>query len=152
MELAIFKAERELLNSILQEYEKFERIKEELKAEDFSFQPWRDFYNQLLASEVPTDGWQSFLEAVTGPLREIAATLAAEQELTERRISFTEAQKVLKMLHLQAKVHTLTEQINMGKDETGADLSEAELKAKLTEFTNLRRQLSKEYPNFMTDI
>ncbi|HEX7715066.1 MAG TPA: DNA primase, partial [Bacillota bacterium] len=41
---AIFEAEKELLRSALQEYDKFERIKVELIAEEFTFKVWRDLF------------------------------------------------------------------------------------------------------------
>ena len=62
LQRAIFKAEKELLQSALQEYDKFKRIKEELIAEEFSFEIWRDLLNELKLIETSANSSEFIID------------------------------------------------------------------------------------------
>jgi DNA primase len=153
LQRAVFKAEKELLQSALQEYNKFERIKEELKAEEFSFKIWRDLFLQIKQVGLSSnDDFNLILEQINGSYREVAATLIAEQEVKNYCSDFEGSINRLKMFRLQEKVLLLTSEITTGRDQGGQALSEADLKIKVAEFTELKRKLQKEYPNFLAGI
>jgi DNA primase len=151
IQAAIFEAEKELLQIALQEYDKFARIKEELKAEDFQFAVWRDFFGALQDTEPAPENHQ-ILDELTGPIRELASTLLAEQQFKSGTGDLAGILNRLDMLRLKARIQKLTEQIATGKDDSGLQLSEADLKAKLLEFTELNRRLKKEYPSFSAEL
>lgn len=145
---AIFEAEKELLRSTLQEYDKFERIKVQLIAEEFTFKVWRDLFTAL--SDFHQSGVDSeiVLTELKSPLREIAASLLAEQTIKSSQSDLQGSVDRLKKLHLEARIQDLTGQITSGRDETGQVFSEDELHQKIKEFTELKRKLQKDYPHF----
>ncbi len=149
---AIFETEKELLQLALQEYDKFERIKEELKVDEFSFQIWRELFLELQRVEPFVENSRIALAEIQGPFREVAASLIAEQEIKEAQSDLAACIQRLKMLHLREKVQSLTNQLTSGRDEEGKVLSDSDLKVKAKEFTELKRRLQKEYPQFSTGI
>lgn len=140
LQRAIFTAEKELLGLALQEYDKFERIKEELKADEFHFPIWRDLFIQLKTVQGPNDSTE-ILAKLTGPQRECASALLAEQELKSRRIDWDEAVEYHRKLRLKERIQQLTERLSTGRNENGQALSEEELKQIVVEFTELKRRL-----------
>jgi DNA primase len=152
LQKGIFEVEKELLQISLQEYDKFERINEELEAEDFSFAVWRELFSALKAGKGMDGSPQAALEELAGSLREIAVTLIAEQEVKNNPPDLTGVLNRLKMLRLQAKIQELTDQITAGRGPDGRMLDEADLKAKVLEFTELKRRLQKEFPHFSAEI
>lgn len=151
LQAAIFDAEKELLQIALQEYDKFERIKVELKADDFQFAVWRDLFAALQDTE-PASERNLILDELMGPARELASTLLAEQQFKSGFGDLTGILNRLNMLRLKERIQKLTEQIATGKDESGVQLSETALKTKLCEFTELNRKLKKEYPSFSAEL
>lgn len=152
LQRAIFKAEKELLQSALQEYNKFKRIKEELKVEEFSFEIWRDLFSEIKRLEFSEEGFRKIFDEIGSVFREIAVGLIAEQEVGNYCSDFEGSINRLKMLRLQEKIQNLTNQISSGRDQSGHTLSEPDLKVKIHEFTELKRKLQKEYPNFSAGI
>jgi DNA primase len=142
---AIFETEKELLQFALQEYDKFKRIKEELKAEEFSFETWRDLWLEIERVEA-SENSRIILAEIHGSFQELAASLLAEQEVKESGLDLEGSIQRLKMLHLQEQTQNLTNQLTTGRDEYGQPLSEIDLKIKAKEFTELKRKLHKEHP------
>ncbi len=140
LQQAIFTAEKELLGLALQEYDKFERIKEELKADEFHFPIWRDLFIQLKTVQGSNDATE-ILAKLTGPQRECASALLAEQELKSRRINWEEAVEYHQRLRLKERIQQLTERLSTGTNQNGQALSEEELKQVVVEFTELKRRL-----------
>lgn len=149
---AIFETEKELLHIALQEYDKFKRIKEELKAEEFSFEIWRDLLLEIERVGALVEDSGIILAEIQGPYQEIAASLIAEQEVKESQVDLEGNIQRLKMLRLQEKAQNLTEQLTTGKDEKGQTLSATDLKIKAKEFTEIKRRLQKEFPQFSAEI
>jgi DNA primase len=145
---AIFETEKELLQFALQEYDKFKRIKEELKAEEFSFEIWRDLLLEIGRVEASVEDSRTILVDIQGSFQEVAASLIAELELKESGSDLEGSIQRLKMLNLQERVQNLTNQLTTGKDEYGQALSETDLKIKAKEFTEIKRKLHKQYPQF----
>lgn len=152
LQKAIFEVEKELLQLALQEYDKFARIKEELKAEDFRFEVWRTLFKALDQINLTGTDSEIILNELTSSTREIAATLLAEHEVRDKPVDLTGILNRLKMLHLQEAIQSLTNQISTGRDVNGQVLSEAELKTKILEFTELKRRLQKDFPHFTAEI
>jgi DNA primase len=152
LQKGIFESEKELLQISLQEYDKFERIKEELEAEDFSFTVWRELFIALKLGKNPNGSPKTAVAELTGSLREIAVTLIAEKEVKNQPEDLAGILNRLKMLRLQAKILELTDQITAGRGPDGQMLSEADLKVKVLEFTELKRRLQKEFPHFSAEI
>ncbi len=147
----IFEAEKELLQSALQEYDKFTRIKEKLTVADFHFDIWRELFSAINElSDAPEN--QHILNELSGSFRELAATLLAEQEFRSTHGDIEGILDHLQMLHMKERIQFLTERIATGRDETGMTLSEPELKRIMLEFTELNRKLKKEYPRFSADL
>lgn len=151
LQKALFDAEKELLQSILQEYDKLERIKEELKPEELYFEIWRELYKEILTKNSVPDFVQ-ILEEIGGNYREVAATLLAETQVKNRQVDVTGLLYRIKMLRLQELIQNLTVQISTGKKLTGELLTEADLKKCILEFTELKKKQQKEYPNFTAEI
>jgi DNA primase len=149
---AIFETEKELLQIALQEYDKFKRIKEELKAEEFSFEIWRDLYLEIERVGASVKDSRIVLAEIQGPFQEVAASIIAEQEVKESQADLGGNIQRLKMLHLQEKAQNLTDQLTTGKDQNGQTLSATDLKLKAKEFTEIKRRLQKEYPQFSAEI
>lgn len=149
---AVFKAEKELLQFALQEYEKFERIKEELNPDELYFEIWRELYGELLNKPPSGADWGKFLEELEASQREVAVALMAESQIKDYRMDLEKILNRLKMLHLQEKIQNITNQIAIGKDQSGAVFTEAALKEKIREFTTLKNKLQREYPNFTGEI
>jgi DNA primase len=152
LQKAIFDVEKELLQLTLQEYDKLERIKEELEAKDFRFAVWRDLFTALEQGIDSVENSQSVLDELSSSVREVAATLLAEQEVKNQPRDLAGILSRLKMLHLQEKIQSLTNHISTGRDENGLELTETELKAKILEFTELKRRLQKEFPHFTAEL
>lgn len=146
-EKAVFKAEKELLQLALQEYDKFARIKKELTAGDFSFPLWRELFLQLENLEQLSSD-QLLLQELSIASREVAATLIAEQGIQDYQGDLEGLLMKLRMLHLQAEVQNLSSQIASGKNEAGQSLTDVDLKEKVLRFTELKRKLQKEFPHF----
>lgn len=149
---AIFQTEKELLQFALQEYDKFKRIKEELKLEEFSFAIWRDLLLEIERVEASSKDSQIILAEIQGPFQQVAASLIAEHEVKASQVDLEGSFQRLQMLHLQELVQNLTNQLTTGKDEHGLILSETDLKIKAKEFTEVKRRLQKQYPQFSTGI
>lgn len=145
---AIFDAEKELLQSALQEYEKFERIKEELITDELHFKIWQDLFRELINYQGSFRDEDQILSYLDGSLREVAASLIAEQKVKEHQVDLSGSLTKLKKLRLEEKIQNLTEQISAGKNESGHSYSEEEIKILIKEFTELKRKLQKEYPGF----
>lgn len=153
LQKAIFEVEKELLQSALQEYDKFARIKEKLNPDQLSFKVWREFWSDLLHQNPSDDNFQMILEGIRDTMRETAVTLMAEAEVKNlQSLDIDGMLHRLEMLRLQQKVQDLTKQISNGRDEKGNILSEADLKRKITEFTELKKKLQKNFPNFSAEI
>jgi DNA primase len=151
LQKAIYDAEKELLQFTLQEYDKLERIKEELEAKDFRFAVWRDLFTAL-EQGINAENPQAVLDELSSSTRETAATLLAEQEVKNHPCDLEGIINRLKMLHLQEKIQSLTNHISTGRDENGVELTETDLKAKILEFTELKRRLQKEFPHFTAEL
>ncbi len=149
---AVFETEKELLQFALQEYDNLKRIKEELKAEEFSFEIWRDLLLEIERVGALDKDSRIILAEIQGSFQEVAASLIAEQEVKESQADLGGNIQRLKMLHLQEQVQSLTEQLTSGKDENGKTLSEANLKMKAKEFTEIKRKLQKDFPQFSAEI
>ncbi len=149
---AIFETEKELLQFALQEYDNLKRIKEELKEEEFSFEIWRDLLLEIERVGASDKDSRIILAEIQGSFQEVAASLIAEQEVKESQADLGGNIQRLKMLHLQELVQSLTEQLTSGKDENGQTLSEANLKMKAKEFTEIKRKLHKDFPQFSAGI
>ncbi len=150
---AVFNVEKELLQSALQEYDNFARIKKELKAEDFSFSLWRNLYNELLTKDNRLDlEEQIALGIISESEREAAASLMAEQAVKGTVNLPEELINRRKALRLKEEIEFLTQQITSGRDESGLELSAEILKKKLQLFTDLNRNLQKNYPQFTAGI
>ena len=152
LQKAIFGVEKELLQLTLQEYDKFARIKEELKAEDFRFEVWRTLFTALDQKKLSAEGSEIVLDELASSTREIAATLLAEHEVRNKPGDLTGILNRLKMLHIQEAIQSLTNQISTGRDPNGQILGETELKTRILEFTELKRRLQKEFPHFTAEI
>jgi DNA primase len=152
LQRAIFAAEKELLQLTLQEYDKLERIKEELEAEDFRFAVWRDLFIALEQGFESNENSQIVLDELAGPVREVAAALVAEQEVKNGPSDVSGILKRLQMLRLQEKIQSLTRQISTGRDCNGLLLDESDLKTKIVEFTELKRRLQRDFPHFTAEI
>jgi hypothetical protein len=139
------------LQSALQEYDKFKRIKEKLNTEDLHFQIWRDLFEQLQQIE-PDIEISGVLTELTGPARELAVSLMAEQHFKSTHGDLPGIMNHLQMLRLKQQIQGLTEQISTGRDPTGRVFSETELKQKMTLFMELRRKFQKEYPSFSAEL
>jgi DNA primase len=150
---AIFEVEKELLQSALQEYDKFARIKEKLNPDQLSFEVWRQFWSDLLHQN-PTEGnFEAVLEGIQDAMRETAVTLQAEAEVKDIGVLDLDGMlNRLEMLRLQEKVQDLTEQISRGQGENGNIFSEVELKRKIVEFTELKKKLQKNFSSFSAEI
>ena len=149
---AIFEAERELLQSAMQEYEKFERIKEELIIDELSFKIWQDLLSELSKVNGCVNDSGQILAALSGPYREIAASLIAELKIKDQQCDLRGSIYKLNKLRLEETIQNLTIQITTGKDELGKMFSDVELKNKIKQFTELKRKLQKEYPGFSAGI
>lgn len=150
---AIFEVEKELLQFALQEYEKFERIKERLQPNQLSFQLWRQMWIDLLEKNPSSDAYNHAIEGLQQSLREVAVTLMAETEVREtKQLDLEGMINRLQMLQLKERIQELTQQISSGKNEQGAILSEAELREKILEFTELKKNLQRNFPNFSAEI
>lgn len=152
LQKAIFKAEKELLQLTLQEYDKFERIKEKLEAKDFRFEVWRNLFAALDQKRLSSAGPEFVLEELASSTREVAATLLAEQEIKNCPGDLDGILNRLQMLYLQERIQSLTNEISTGRDARGQVLEEAALKAKVREFTELKNRLQKEFPHFTAEI
>jgi DNA primase len=152
LQKAIFDAEKELLQLTLQEYDKLERIKEELEAKDFRFAVWRDLFITLEQGINSNENSQIVLDELSSSVRELAATLLAEQEVKNQPQDLEGILNRLKMLHLQERIQSLTSQISTGRDENGLELAPTDLKAKVLEFTELKGRLQKEFPHFTAEL
>ncbi|HEX3047267.1 MAG TPA: DNA primase [Bacillota bacterium] len=148
LQQAIFDAEKELLQSALQEYDKFERIKEELITDEFSNEIWRALFNELKQIARPDNVKTLVIDELSASMREIAAALIAEQSVKNHQCDLEGNLNRLKKLKLEERIQKLTSEISIGKDELGQVLSENDLKQKMVEFTELKRKLSRDYPNF----
>jgi DNA primase len=150
---AIFEVEKELLQSALQEYDKFARIKEKLNRDQLSFEVWREFWNDLIHQNPTAENFKAILEEIQDSMRETAVTLLAEAEVKNAGALDPEGMlNRLEMLRLQEKVQDLTIQISNGCDENGNILTEADLKRRIIEFTELKKRLQKDFPNFGAEI
>jgi DNA primase len=152
LQKAIFEVEKELLQLTLQEYDKLERIKKELGAEDFRFSIWRELFIQLEQGVNFTKNSQVVLDELSSSFREIAVTLLAEQEIKNEPRDLEGILNQLKRLHLQEKIQSLTNQISTGRDAAGRELTQPDLNAKILEFTELKRRLQKEFPHFTAEL
>lgn len=149
---AIFNAEKELLQSALQEYEKFERIKEELIAEELSFKIWQDLFTELCNLNGSITDSEQILAALNGPSREIAATLISEKKVKDEPGDLLGNIKRLRKIQLEETVQQLTQQIGTGKDEAGNTLTEEIYKLKVKQFNELKQTLQKEYSGVSSGI
>jgi DNA primase len=152
LQKTIFEAEKELLQLTLQEYDKLARIKEELEAKDLRFAVWRDLFTALEQGMQSAQDAPAVLDELSSSFREVAATLLAEQEVKNQPRDLEGILNQLKRLHLQEKIQNLTQQISSGRDENGLELAETELKAKILEFTELKRKLQKDFPHFTAEL
>ncbi|HOL10926.1 MAG TPA: DNA primase, partial [Bacillota bacterium] len=152
LQKAIFKAEKELLQIALQEYDKFERIKEELRPEELYFEPWRELFSELLKLDIANNENITVLEEISSSLRETAASLVAELQIKDYQTDVDGLLNRIAMLRLQEKIQILTTQISLGRDEAGKSLTDEELKQKIKEFTELKKKLQKEFPNFTGEL
>lgn len=148
LEKAIFEAEKELLQSALQEYDKLKRIKEELKPEEFRFNIWRNLFLQIKELSFSTDNMEAIFNELGSSGREIAASLNAEREVKNLAVNFDQIISYLRMLHLKEKIESLTLQITTGRNHSGQVLSEDEIKQFMAQITDLNRILKKDYPQF----
>ncbi len=148
LQKAIFEAEKELLQSALQEYDKLKRIKEELKPEEFSFEIWRNLFLEVKEKSFLTDNMEAILNELGSDQREIAASLVAEREVKNLTVNFDQIVCYLQMLHLKAKIENLTLQITTGRDQSGQVLTDDQIKSFMAQITELNRTLKKDYPNF----
>ena len=148
LQRAIFEAEKELLQTALQEYDKLKRIKEELKAEQFSFDIWRNLFLQIKEKNFSTDDMEVILNELGSSGREIAASLIAEREVKNLATDFDQIISHLRMLHLKQEIESLTSQITTGRDHSGRVLTEDEIKSFMAQITELNRTLKKDYPHF----
>lgn len=149
---AIFNAEKELLQSALQEYEKFERIKEELITEELSFKIWQDLFSELYSLSGNITDSEQILAALSGPSREIAATLISEKKIKDEPADLLGNIKRLRKIQLEETIQQLTQQIATGKDEAGNVLTEELHKFKVKQFTELKQKLQKEYSGVSSGI
>lgn len=148
LQRAIFEAEKELLQTALQEYDKLKRIKEELKAEQFTFDIWRNLFLQIKEKNFSTDNMEVILNELGSSGREIAASLIAEREVKNLATDLDQIISHLRMLHLKEKIQSLTAQITTGRDLCGRILTEDEIKRFMAQITELNRTLKKDYPHF----
>ncbi len=148
LQKAIFEAEKELLQSALQEYDKLKRIKEELKPEEFRFEIWRNLFLQIKDLSFLTDNMEAVLNELGSSGREIAASLVAEREVKNLTANFDQIVSYLQMLHLKEKIEVLTFQLTTGRNQSGGVMSEDEIKKSMTQITELNRTLKKDYPQF----
>jgi DNA primase len=148
LQKAIFEAEKELLQSALQEYDKLKRIKEELKPEEFSFKVWRNLFIQIKELNFLTDNIETVVNELGSSWREMAASLVAEREVKNIAADFDQIIGYLRMLHLKEKIESLTRQITTGRNISGQVLSEEETKKIMAQITELNRILKKDYPQF----
>lgn len=154
LQKSIFKVEKELLQFTLQEYNNFERIKEQLQPEQLSFEVWKQLFINILVKNPSAEEYDSLINEMQTSLREVAASILAESEVR------SESQPLdpeillqrLEMLHLKERVQQLTEQVSIGKNNAGEPLTEDELKQKVTEFVALKKELQSKYPNFGAEI
>lgn len=148
LQKAIFEAEKELLQSALQEYDKLKRIKEELKPEEFSFAIWRKLFLEIKEKSLLTDNMEALLNELNSGEREIAASLVAEREIKDKTTNFDQIINYLRMLHLKEKIESLTLQITTGHDQSGRALTDEQIKSFMAQITELNRILKKDYPQF----
>lgn len=148
LQKAIFEAEKELLQSALQEYDKLKRIKEELKPEEFSFEIWRNLFSEIKEKSFLTDNIETILNELGSSERETAASLVAEREVKNLTTNFEQIINYLRMLHLKEKIANLTLQITTGRDHTGQVLTDDQIKKIMAQITELNRTLKKDYPHF----
>lgn len=148
LEKAIFKAEKELLQSALQEYDKLKRIKEELKPEEFRFEIWRNLFIQIKEMDFLTDNIEAIINELGSSWHEIAASLVAEREVKNITADFDQIISYLRMLHLKEKIESLTLQITTGRNQSGQVLLEDETKKIMAQIIELNRILKKDYPQF----
>ena len=148
LQKAIFEAEKELLQSALQEYDKLKRIKEELKPEEFSFEIWRNLFLVVKEKSFSTDNIEAIFNELGSSEREIAASLVAEQEVKNLTADFEQILSYLRMLHLKEKIEDLTLQITTGRDGSGLVLTDDQIKIYMAQITELNRTLKKDYPQF----
>jgi DNA primase len=149
---AIFNTEKELLQSVLQEYEKFERIKEELITEEFSFKIWQDLFSELCSLCGNVHDSEQILAALNGPSREIAATLISEKKVKDEPVDLPGNIKRLRKLKLEETIQQLTLQITSHKDEVGNVLTEEAYRLKLKQFTELNQKLRKDFSGVSSGI
>ncbi|NLY75847.1 MAG: DNA primase [Firmicutes bacterium] len=151
LQKAIFEAEKELLQSALQEYDKLKRINEELKPEEFRFEIWRNLFLQikeLIFLADNTVDTTALINELGGGVRETAAALLAEKEIKNRTFNFEQIINYLKMLHLKEKIEALTMRITTGRNDSGQTLTDDETKQLLAQITELNRTLKRDYPQF----
>lgn len=148
LEKAIFEAEKELLQSALQEYDKLKRIKEELKPEEFRFEIWRNLFVRIKELNIFTDNIEAVVNELSSGQREIAASLMAEREVKNISTELDQIINYLRMLHLKEKIESLTLQITTGRNDSGQVLLEDETKKLMAQITDLNRILKKDYPQF----
>jgi len=150
---AIFETEKELLQFALQEYDKFARIKEKLLAHSFSFDVWQRLWDDLLAKNPDFQTFEAICEEISSGFREVAVSLLAEAEVKEVKTEDIDGIfQRLEMLHLKERIQILTQQISSGKDEAFNPLTEEALKEKIIEFTQLKKRLQRDYPNFAGEL
>lgn len=149
---AVFNAEKELLQSALQEYEKFERIKVELITQEFSFKIWQDLFIELCNISGCGGDSEKILAALKGPNREIAATLISEKKVKDEPGDLLGNIKRLQKLKLEETIHQLTRQITTRRDETGNELTEEAYMLKMKLFTELNQKLRKEFSGVSSGI
>jgi DNA primase len=149
---AVFEAEKELLQSALQEYEKFERIKKELIIEEFRFTIWQDLFAELYKINGSFKDFEQIFTVLNGPSREIAASLIAEQKINDKPADLLGCIKKLKKIRLEETIQNLTIQISTGKDEFGNILTEDAINAKAKQSTELKQMIRKEYPGVSSGI
>lgn len=150
---AIFETEKELLQIALQEYDKFARIKEKLQAHPLSFEVWQRLWNDLAAKNPDSQSFQAICHEVNSGFREVAVSLLAEAEVKEGKTADIEGVfQRLEMLRLKERIQILTQQISSGKDEAFNPLTEEALKQKIMEFTQLKKKLQRDFPNFTGEL
>jgi len=150
---AIFETEKELLQFALQEYDKFARIKEKLLAQTFSFDIWQRLWDDLLAKNPDPQTFQTICEEIGSGFREVVVSLLAEAEVKEIKTEDIDGIfQRLEMLRLKERIQLLTQQISSGKDEAFHPLTEEALKEKIIEFTQLKKRLQRDFPNFAGEL
>ncbi|HEX3045913.1 MAG TPA: hypothetical protein VHY08_14240, partial [Bacillota bacterium] len=149
---AFFKAEKELLQSALQEYDKFERIKEELTADEFSNEIWKTLFSELKQINRPEDSKTPIIDELSNSMREIAVALIAEQAVKTERSDLSGYLNRLKKLKLEERIQKLTIEITTEKDESGQAFSEKELNRKKQELKELNIIKQRDYSHISAGI